>query len=92
MITTCGGNLDGVLAMTAKRRKSVGTIFADDRSIDAAVRAAAREALRRHQRVGLTVVVWRNGQSVWVPPEKTKSRRASSTPPCLPPDTAPLVI
>jgi len=58
--------------MKVKRRKSIGTLFAEGKPIDAAMRKAAQEALRKHKQAGLPVVVWRDGRTVHVPPEQIK--------------------
>lgn len=38
--------------------------------IEGALRAAVRDALRRHKRDGDPVAVWREGRVVWLQPEE----------------------
>jgi hypothetical protein len=64
--------------MKDRRGKSISAIFADGRLIDAAVREAAREAMRRHKEAGLPAVVWRDGRIVHVPPEKIRIAASSN--------------
>jgi len=45
-------------------------IVAEGSEIDEALKRAAREALVRHKQLGLSVPVWRNGHTVWVPPDE----------------------
>jgi hypothetical protein len=59
--------------MKAKRTKSIGAIFAEGKPIDAAIRKAAREAVRKHQLAGLPIMAWRNSKIVYLPPGKFKS-------------------
>ena len=66
----------------------IGEIFRDGTAIDEALKRAALEAKRQHQLLGLPVVVWRDGEVVWVPadelderPEKPRSRRVGLAPP-----------
>jgi hypothetical protein len=42
----------------------------DGEAIDAALRRGVRAALIRHQRLGQSIAVWRDGKVVVVPPEK----------------------
>ena len=38
--------------------------------IDEALRKGAREAILRHKKEGFPIVVWRDGKSVWIPPDE----------------------
>ncbi|MFI5382035.1 MAG: hypothetical protein ACHRHE_22295 [Tepidisphaerales bacterium] len=58
--------------MKVKRRKSIGTLFAEGKPIDAAMRRAAQEAVQKHRQAGLPVVVWRDGRMVHVLPKQVK--------------------
>ena len=51
----------------------IGQLFVEGTRIDAAIRAAAREAWRRHKREGLPLVIYRNGEVVLVPPEELEA-------------------
>jgi len=52
--------------MKAKQGSRIGQIFADGRQIDEALRLAARDAIRKHARHNVPVVVWRDGGIAWV--------------------------
>ncbi len=56
--------------MKADHPKDIGKIFRDGTLIDKAVKEAALEAKRTHQRLGLSAAAWRDGQVVWVPAEE----------------------
>jgi hypothetical protein len=56
--------------MKAEANKNIGRIFAEDRrSIEEALKQGVREAMIRHKKDGLPVVIYRDGQTVWVKPE-----------------------
>jgi len=42
----------------------------DGKEIDAALKAAVREAKLQHKRAGNPIAVWRDGKVVWIPPEE----------------------
>jgi len=65
--------------MVAQRRrpimtepmKDINRIFREERPvIDEALKQGVREAMIRHKRDGLPVVIYRDGRSVWVKPEE----------------------
>jgi len=45
-------------------------LFPDGDAVDRALARAVREALRRHKLLGQSVVVWRDGRVVEIPPEE----------------------
>jgi hypothetical protein len=45
----------------------IGRLFREGTAIDAAMNAAAREAVLQHKQKGLPIVVWRDGKVVWIP-------------------------
>ncbi len=59
--------------MKADHPKDIGKIFRDGTLIEKAVKEAALEAKRTHQRLGLPAAVWRDGQVVWVPADELES-------------------
>jgi hypothetical protein len=61
--------------MKARKQKSIGQMFAEGRSIDAAMKKAAQEAQRRHRQAGQPMVVWRNGKTVLVAPKDIPQRK-----------------
>jgi hypothetical protein len=54
-------------------RKTVTDLFDEGTPIDAALRRAVRDALRRHKLLGQTVVVWEAGQVVRLRPDEIQS-------------------
>ena len=44
-------------------------IFAEGHLIDEALKKGALEALKVHQRAGIPLAIWRDGQVQWVSPE-----------------------
>ena len=51
-------------------KPDVAAAFADGPAIERAMALAVREAVLRHKRLGESIVVWRDGQVVVVPPEE----------------------
>lgn len=51
-------------------KKTIAEILADGTAVDRAARDAVRAALLRHKRLGESIVVWRDGRLVEVPPEE----------------------
>jgi hypothetical protein len=56
--------------MPSEPPKDIDAIFLDGTLIDAAVRKAARLAWIAHKREGLPIPVWKDGQTVWIPPDE----------------------
>lgn len=50
--------------------KTLEARLADTAAIDAALKRGVREALLRHKRLGHSVVVFQNGQPVWLTPDQ----------------------
>lgn len=48
----------------------IEALFDDGAAIDAALKAAVREAVLRHKRLGQPIVEWRDGRAVLTPPEE----------------------
>ncbi len=48
----------------------ISAFFADPEKVTEALARGVREALLRHKRAGNPIVVWRDGQMVWIPPEE----------------------
>jgi hypothetical protein len=53
-----------------KPRKPVGEHFREGSAIDAALRSAVQDALRRHKQLGHSIVVWEGGKVVRLRPEQ----------------------
>ena len=57
--------------MKTDRQKDIHRIFVEDRIvIHEALKLGVRQAMLRHKRDGLQVVIYRNGKTVWVKPEE----------------------
>ena len=56
--------------MKADQPKDIDEIFRDGTLIGKAIKEAALEAKRTHQRLGLPAAVWRDGQVVWIPADE----------------------
>jgi hypothetical protein len=50
--------------------KDIAAIMREGTQVDAAIRKAARNALLAHKREGRPVPLWRDGKTVWIPPEE----------------------
>lgn len=56
--------------MKADAQKDIHRIFVEDRHvIDEALKQGVREAMIRHKKDGLPVVIYREGKTVWIKPE-----------------------
>ena len=51
-------------------RPDIGALFREGVPIDRALGRAVREALRLHKKLGNPIAVWKDGQVVWIPPER----------------------
>jgi virulence-associated protein VagC len=50
--------------------KDINAIFREGSLIDKAIRKAARLAWLAHKREGLPIPIWKDGKTVWIPPEE----------------------
>ena len=48
----------------------ISAFFADKEKVTEALARGVREALLQHKRAGNPIVVWRDGQIVWIPAEE----------------------
>lgn len=48
-------------------------LLQDDALVGAAMRKAARQAVREHRDEGLPLAMWRDGEVVWVPAEELEA-------------------
>lgn len=56
--------------MKTEGEKDVHRIFVEERElIDEALKQSVRDAVLRHKRDGLPMVIYRDGKTVWVKPE-----------------------
>jgi hypothetical protein len=53
--------------MNQDKPKDLPAIIAETDLVERALRKAWAQALRRHKRLGDPIVVWRDGQVVWIP-------------------------
>jgi len=67
--------------MANERSQSISELFEEGTPIDAAIRAAAREAVLQHKQKGLPLAVWRDGKVAWISPEEID---LGPTPPATP--------
>ncbi len=56
--------------MIQPKRPDIGQLFESRTEIMHALRAAARDAAIEHKRLGIPLVIWRDGRTVLVPPEE----------------------
>jgi hypothetical protein len=57
--------------MKAEATKDINRIFVEEgHVIDEALKKGVRDALLRHKREGLPVVIYRDGKAVWVQPDE----------------------
>ena len=56
--------------MTQRKKPDIDKIFREGVEIDRAVRRAARDARIEHKKLGIPLVIWRDGKTVLVPPEE----------------------
>ena len=59
--------------MTQDNGKDIDAIFREGTLIDRAMQAATREAIKQHKQAGLPMVVWRDGQTVFISPEELEA-------------------
>jgi virulence-associated protein VagC len=63
-------HLDPPPAVEPGPPKDIHAIFREGTEIDKAIRKAARLAWLAHKREGLPIPVWKDGKTVWIPPEE----------------------
>lgn len=63
------------MASRREPRPDLTEILKDGRDIDAALERAGRDAIRRHKRGGVPLVIWKDGRVVHVPPEELPDLR-----------------
>ena len=56
--------------MPSEPPRDIHAIFREGTQIDAAIRKAARLAWLAHKREGLPIPIWKDGKTVWIPPEE----------------------
>ena len=59
---------------------AIQKVFQEGALIDEAMNAAVRDAVQVHKEKNLPMVVWRNGEIVWISPEEAEQSLASATP------------
>jgi hypothetical protein len=58
-------------AKRGRRTKELRSRHVPD-AIDKALNQAAQDAVREHQKAGLPLAVWQDGQTVWIPADQVK--------------------
>ena len=61
-----GSHRTGVQVMDTEGLTRIGRMFVEGYRIDEALKEAARQARLQHKRAGLPIVVYRDGNIVWV--------------------------
>ena len=56
--------------MSTEKISSVSEKMRNQPLIQEALREAVQDAVREHKLLGQPIVIWRDGQVVWVPPEE----------------------
>ena len=57
------------MAVKERHRDKITEAFADPEKITEALAQGVRDALLKHKQAGNPIVVWRDGQAVWIKPE-----------------------
>lgn len=52
--------------------KDIGTIIREGTAVDRAIEAARRRVVRRHQQLGIPLVIWKDGCVTEVPPDNVE--------------------
>ena len=71
--------LNHEIALTDLRGEELAQALARKAAIETAMKAAVHEAVLKHQRLGLPMVVWQNEQVVWIPAEQLADYVAGRT-------------
>ena len=69
----------------AERRPENLDIFDDSAKMSQAMDKAIRDTVREHKLLGYPIVIWRDGQVVWVPPEEIELDEEQNGPAPKPP-------
>ena len=67
--------------MANEQECDISKLFDDGAAIAQAMNAAVRDAVLQHKQKGLPLVVWRDGQVAWIPPDEIDLGPDSSSPP-----------
>ncbi|RJQ50181.1 MAG: hypothetical protein C4526_12380 [Nitrospiraceae bacterium] len=59
-------------------RKTIDEIFEEGTLVDEALRRGVQSALLRHKQTGNSIVVWQDGEIVWLKPEDIPVSQESS--------------
>ena len=59
--------------------KDIDKIFREGTLIDEAMNLAVRDAVQLHKEKGLPMVVWRDGQILWISPEEAEQSLAAAS-------------
>lgn len=56
--------------MNSTDKRTVSERMCDSKAMTKAIKEAVYEAVREHKLLGYPIVVWKDGKSVWIPPEE----------------------
>jgi hypothetical protein len=56
--------------MIQPKKPDIGQLFRSRTEIQRALRSAARDAAIEHKKLGLPLVIWRDGKTVLIPPDE----------------------
>jgi hypothetical protein len=68
MTHSFGNEFGNSMTTFSKRKIDIGRALAEGSLIDEGVEDGLREAVELHRRLGLPIVIWRNGRPTWVMP------------------------
>ena len=66
--------------MVENRIVDIDALIADGESIKEAIRRGTRDAMRQYIQAGESMVSWKDGKAVMIPPEELKALLAASEP------------
>lgn len=68
------------MAIAKEHKDKIAEAFSDPGKITAALAKGVRDALIKHKQAGNPIVVWRDGEMVWLKPEETSFKESPNHP------------